>query len=110
MTRKRSFDKTQYHFVQDTAVQYELDLSMKLKISYMKKSAMLKIRLKVEKKTEIPKAFGGIYQLKHTLVFTMIDAKIFHAARNTSSRMRCYKKISTTAIKKLYKTYHIKHL
>lgn len=40
--------------------------------------------------TEIPKASGGILQIKHTLALTMIDAKVCNAATNTASTMRCY--------------------
>lgn len=41
------------------------------------------------KKSEIPRTNGGI-EIKHTLAFTMIDAKVWNAAKDTSSTMRCY--------------------
>lgn len=47
-------------------------------------------QIKNLKETEIPKASGGVLQIKHIIAFTMIDAKVCNAATNTASTMRCY--------------------
>ena len=47
-------------------------------------------QIKNLKKTEISKFLGGIIHIKHTLAFTMVDAKVCNAATNTTSTMRCY--------------------
>lgn len=47
-------------------------------------------QIKNLKKSEITRTNGVILIIKHTLAFTMIDAKVCNAATNTSSTMRCY--------------------
>ena len=47
-------------------------------------------QIKNLKKTKISKFLGGIIHIKHTLAFTMVDAKVCNPATNTTSTMRCY--------------------
>lgn len=39
--------------------------------------------------TEITRTYGHLL-IKHTMLFTMIDAKDYNAATQTTSTMRCY--------------------
>lgn len=47
-------------------------------------------QIKNLKISELPRANGAILKIKHTLAFTMIDAKVCNAATNTLSTMKCY--------------------